>query len=152
MTRKLKLEDRERKIRASKTRRKKRHPAFADKPPTDQERDKVEIMIACGFELEEIAKVMRGGVAVSTLWRHFRDELETGRIKVNAAVIGTLFKRAVIDEEISALIYWTKARLGWRETNVVEHKQIGKISTEIMSPEQWQAQFAENADGKEKIH
>lgn len=97
--------------------------------PTDQQRAFVEIGIAGGFLVEDIARVV--GIDPTTLRKHFGEEIATAKTKRNAAVVGALFKNA-IDGNVTAQIYWTKAQMGWKESQHLEltGKDGGAISYE----------------------
>jgi hypothetical protein len=108
--------------------------------PTDQDRKTVESMAGFGVPQEDICKVIlnkRGKpIALMTLRKHFRAELDTGMIKANAKVAQSLHQQAVgeaavirvdsdgtttvvkerVPPSTSAGIWWTKSRMGWRET------------------------------------
>lgn len=49
-----------------------------------------------------------------TLQRLYSHEFETDRIKGNAAISERLLQKA-LEGNTTCLIFWTKARLGWRE-------------------------------------
>lgn len=76
------------------------------------------------------------GITKPTLNKHYRRELDTGRIKANAAVAQSLYKKATGDgsQAVTAAIFWAKTRMGWKETQVTEHTggvavAIAKIET-----------------------
>lgn len=97
--------------------------------PTDEQRKMVEMFAACGIPQEEIARVVSpGGIAKHTLQKHFREELDTGVIKANALIAGTLFNKAKAGDTAS-VIFWLKTRARWRETNV--HELVGKDGAPI---------------------
>ena len=102
-------------------------------------------MSSYGIPEEGIARLIinpRTGkpITAKTLRKHFREELDTGMTKANAQVVQTLFRQATgapaewktmpdgsqvkVREEIKPIfqcaIYWTKARMGWREKSDVE--------------------------------
>ena len=111
-------------------------PRFA---PTDDQRKTVEAMAGYGIPHEDIALVI--GVSNKTLRLRCRLELDTGHIKANSRVAESLFKQAVGEAAVihimpdgshvtakervapvpAAAIWWTKARMGWSETNKYEH-------------------------------
>lgn len=86
------------------------NPAHA---PTDQQRATVKAMSAYGIPQEQIARVIN--IDSKTLRLHYRDELDLGVIEANAKVAETLFKQGTRDGNTTALIWWTKSRMGWRE-------------------------------------
>jgi hypothetical protein len=71
---------------------------------------------AMGMTIAQIAK--RGGISIDTIYEHYRDELENGADAVNLAIVAnivTIAKSATHPKAITAAIYWTKARMGWRD-------------------------------------
>lgn len=101
--------------------------------PTEQDRRTVESMIGYGMKVEDVCKVIinkRTGEPISrqTCYKYFRHELDTGHIKANAAVAESLFKQATEKESTSAAIFWAKTRMGWAETNNLNHSGELRIS------------------------
>lgn len=113
--------------------------------PTDEQRRQVEAFAAFGIPQEDMALLILNPetgrpIDLKTLRAAFRVELDTGMSKANAKVAESLFAQAVgapaqydasgncIRAEqprvVSATIYWTKARMGWKETSV--HELAGK--------------------------
>ena len=88
--------------------------------PTDDERKLVEQMTACGIPQESQCLVIRDGIDDKTLRKHFRRELDTAATKANTKVAGTLFNKAM-GGDTTAMIWWSKTRMGWKETNVQEN-------------------------------
>lgn len=80
--------------------------------PSDDERRLIEHYVAIGFTNEQIAGLV--GVAESTLKKHCAGELRNGSLKVNAKIGGKLFQKAM-DGDTTALIFWCKTRMGWKE-------------------------------------
>lgn len=88
-------------------------PAFK---PTDEQRQRVSQWAAVGLPHEQIARgIVRGGISVPTLKKHFAEELETSFIKANAKIGGVMFKKAEAGDP-QALKWWTACRMGWKET------------------------------------
>jgi hypothetical protein len=87
--------------------------------PTDEERELVQRMSAVGITQESIARVLRDGIDVKTLRKHFRNELDTALIHANAAVSGALYTKALTGDTQS-IIWWEKTRQGRKATNVTE--------------------------------
>ena len=88
--------------------------------PTDDERRLVEQMCAVGIPQDAISLVVRDGIDVKTLRKHFRRELDTAKIRANAKIGGTLFSKA-IGGDTTAAIFWAKTQMGWKETDRHEH-------------------------------
>ena len=120
--------------------------------PTDQNRKTVEAMCGYGIPHDGIARVI--GIDPKTLRLHYRDELDTGHTKADAKVAESLFLQAVgapavFDERGNMVrteqprvpscgIWWSKARMGWKETTVSEHTGEGgkpiKLEWVIVDP------------------
>lgn len=110
--------------------------------PTDQLRKTVETMAAHGITLADISRVIN--VTAPTLYKYYRDELETGHIKANSMVAQSLYQKALGNGAgaVAACIFWLKVRARWVEPHPGEAfvgkkeqlqeaaKQAGGISTE----------------------
>jgi hypothetical protein len=87
--------------------------------PTDEARDLVKRMVMAGIPQENIARVV--GIALSTLHKYYREELDTAADQATAQVARTLFAKATDQEmtgpSVTAAIFWLKTRAGWRETD-----------------------------------
>ena len=88
--------------------------------PTEEQRRIVNVMAAGGFQQVAIAHAL--GISDNTLRKYFAEELEAGGAKAHATVVANLFKQATKDDPRStaAAIFWTKTRLGWKDTSQVE--------------------------------
>jgi hypothetical protein len=103
--------------------------------PTDHQRKTVEAMAGYGIKHEDIARLI--GITAKTLRLRYRDELDLGEVKANSRVGESLFTQAVGAPAVydangnmvraeqprvtSAGIWWSKARMGWKETQVNEN-------------------------------
>ena len=85
--------------------------------PTAESRQQAEMMSGVGVPQEDIALLL--GVSLPTLHKHYRGDLDRGMAKANARVGQSLFQQAV-NGNVTAAIYWTKARMGWTEKNVLD--------------------------------
>lgn len=104
--------------------------------PTAEQRQQVEAMVGFGLTQEQVAMMVTNpatgrGIHVQTLVSHFEREIEVGIAKANLAVVQSLHRNAtgrpaeynqagqkIRDEvapNVTAQIWWTKARMGWRE-------------------------------------
>ena len=110
--------------------------------PTEDERKLVKQMCAVGIPQDSIAMVVRDGIDVKTLRKHFRRELDTAKIEANAKIGGTLFNRA-INGDTTAAIFWAKTQMGWKETTVFDHnhRYVAEMPEVAHTPEEWQKQF-----------
>ncbi len=91
--------------------------------PTDVERKQVEAMAGYGLYQDQIAVLIRDGISKDTLYKYFQHELARGKAKANAKIGQTLYQKAV-DGDTTALIWWTKTQMKWRETTQHEHSGI----------------------------
>jgi hypothetical protein len=91
-------------------------PAFQ---PTDEERAQVKKFSGFGLPHDMIRLLVRDGIALETLYAHFRPELDSGKAQANADITGRLYAKAMAGDT-SSLIWWTKAQLRWSETQKVE--------------------------------
>jgi hypothetical protein len=74
-------------------------------------------MTGYGIRQEDIATVL--DIHPKTLRVHYRRELDTGATEANVRVVQALFKNAVTNQSVQAQVWWTKARMGWREAQEV---------------------------------
>jgi len=81
--------------------------------PTDAERRTIEHYVAIGYTQSQIASLI--GKSEDSLQRYCADELKNGALKVNAQIGGKLYQKAM-SGDTTALIFWCKTRLGWKET------------------------------------
>jgi len=88
--------------------------------PTETERKQVEALSGYGLPLDQIAVLVRKGISVETLTKHFAEELVSGKAKANSQVGRTLFQKAT-GGDTTAMIWWTKTQMKWSETQKVEH-------------------------------
>lgn len=102
-------------------------PAKAHKP-TDESRAEVKALASFGLPQEDIAEYV--GVSHVTLRKHYASELKLSAIKANATVGKYLFslasgqaisKGATHSDCKAAAMFWAKTRMGWRETNNLDH-------------------------------
>ena len=87
---------------------------------TKENSDVARRLAALGCPFEDIAKKLQ--ISSDTLTRHYKDELDAGRIDANSAVAGSLYRKA-INGDTAAAIFWLKTRGGkgvWKETDRLE--------------------------------
>lgn len=87
---------------------------------TKENSDLARKLAALGCPFEDIAKKLN--ICSDTLVKKYKEELNAGRIDANAAVAGSLYKKA-INGDTQAAIFWLKTRGGkgvWRETDRLE--------------------------------
>jgi hypothetical protein len=86
--------------------------------PTDEQRRTVKALSGYGVPQDGIA--IHIGVDPKTLRKHFRDELDRGSDEATAKVAQTLFHLATVEKNVASVIFWMKARAGWREKQQIE--------------------------------
>ena len=108
----------------------------AEYAPTDAERALVESAAAFGLTQAEIATQLK--ISEPTLRKHFREELSSGKFKVDITA-GKNLVELMRDKDsrvrLDATKYWTARRMGWKETNINENvgKDGGPIETKDVS-------------------
>jgi hypothetical protein len=80
--------------------------------PSDEQRRSVLSMTGYGIKHEDIATMLR--IDKKTLYRHFRRELDTGMTEANVRVAQALYGNATKNMNVTAQIWWTKTRMGWK--------------------------------------
>lgn len=110
-------------------------PGAGRKPftPNDDERRQVEAMAGFGVPVKEIAALVRGGIDYDTLMKYFSEEMERGRAKANAQIGKGLFQKA-LGGDTTAMIFWAKTRMGWREKDEAQ-AQSAKIDLSLYLPD-----------------
>lgn len=114
----------------------------AEHQPDAESRRMVDMMVAAGIPQDDIARVL--DVDPKTLRKHYRDELDAGGAKARASVSKFLFAAASGDalkhgatyaDCTRAAMFWAKTRMGWRETERIEHSgpDGGPMQTEDVS-------------------
>jgi len=99
--------------------------------PTDEQRRIVERAAGFGLPQDKVCQLIisprtNGPISKETLEKHFRAELDRGMALVDYEVGKSLYERAV-GGNVTAQIWWTKARMGWKETQVVENRATGFV-------------------------
>lgn len=97
-------------------------PGAGRKPfePTEAERKQVEALSGYGLPHDQIAILVRDGIDVETLRKHFAGELVSGKAKANGQIGKTLFQKAM-GGDTTAMIWWSKTQMRWAETQKIEH-------------------------------
>jgi hypothetical protein len=99
--------------------------------PTKRQRDEVAVLVAAGVPYETVARLIenpRTGkpITAKTLMVAFRAELDDAGSRAHSRVAKSLFDKATGNgtQAVTAAIWWTKTRMGWRETIVNENHNI----------------------------
>jgi hypothetical protein len=115
----------------SDAKRKQGRPPFK---PTGKQRDQVIAMSSNGVPHRQQASLI-GCCSPKTLRKHFRDDLNIGKIQANAKVADALYQQA-LNGNVKAQTFWLKTAGGWRETGevqVVSEGELGaiKLASEV---------------------
>jgi|Laugrefa1bdmlbdn_1035148.scaffolds.fasta_scaffold01944_3 hypothetical protein len=101
--------------------------------PTESERKQVEAMAGYGVPFDQIASLIRDGIHIDTLRARFQNELIRGKAKANAKIGQGMYEKAA-SGDTAAMIWWTKAQMGWREpARQLEHSGRDGSAIEIES-------------------
>jgi hypothetical protein len=88
--------------------------SFKSHRPTDKTRQQAQSASGLGLPQDQIAALI--GIAPDTLRKHYDLELGLGKAQASAAVAKTLFNKATVGQDTTAMIWWTKAQMRWSET------------------------------------
>lgn len=80
--------------------------------------EKVQEYAAVGMTQDQVAVVL--GCSVDTIQRHYHEAWLKGKASANAKIAKRLFEKAMSGDTAS-LIFWTKAQMGWKESQNVDH-------------------------------
>lgn len=115
--------------------------------PTEEHRREVLLMAGFGLNHDQIAVLLKdqngAPIGPRLLRAHFDHELKSGAAMVNAKVVESLYKKAIGNgpQAVTACIWWTKARMGWRSTDVIAHVAEGSNGVLVVpaqvTPEDW---------------
>lgn len=81
--------------------------------PTEKTRSEVKLLTSFGNTQTQIATYLE--IDDKTLRKYYRRELDTAAMEANAQVAKRLFQKAVINDDLSAQIFWLKTRARWRD-------------------------------------
>lgn len=139
----------------TKQRRGRGRPRFQ---PTAAMREQVMTLAGYGIPIDGIALLVKNpetgnGISINTLKRYFEHELAAGKHTANSMVVQSLYTKATgkSPQAVQAAIWWTKAQMGWRGTDRVEHSvpegSFGVlVAPATISPSAWiDAQNRKNA-------
>jgi hypothetical protein len=119
--------------------------------PTLEERSAVERLSGFGLPIAQISLLVRGGISTTTLQKHFRSELASGRAKAHAKATQTLYSQAV-GGNVACLLFYLKTQCGFREVD--RHELTGAdgapltpampsiMMIPVLSLEQWEVEAA----------
>lgn len=100
--------------------------------PTAEDRVKVKLYAGIGIPVKMIATLIGVG-SDNTLSKHCAEELKVGEAEATAKIAGKLFAKAMAGD-LGAIIFWLKARAGWREKHVLDDPaQRGSLADLVLA-------------------
>ncbi len=105
----------------------------------------VQAMSQYGAPQDDIATAL--GMSLPTLRKLYRKELNKGAITANTLVGKKLFERCQAGD-VTALIFWAKTRMGWKETQKVDLTSSDGSMTPL--PQAVKVIFVDAENGKPK--
>lgn len=90
----------------------------------------IEAMRGRGVAISDIAKII--GMSEKPLRRIYGKQLEKGKSQANAAITGKLYELCM-NGNVTALIFWAKTQLGWREKQAEQETDIEALRAGIKS-------------------
>jgi hypothetical protein len=108
--------------------------------PTEAQRKQVAFFIGMGLTINEIESLT--GFSDSTLYKHFRKELDSGRAEQNFKVAENLYNIATSPTakgNVPAAMFWLRTRAGWKDKQHVEltgpdGQPLTKAVSEVVDP------------------
>jgi len=85
--------------------------------PTEKTRTQVQQASGLGLPQEQIGALI--GISDKTLRKYYGTELALGKATASASIAKSLFNKAQ-SGDTTAMIWWTKAQMGWGETNTTK--------------------------------
>ncbi len=90
--------------------------------PTPEHKKMVSTLCGFGVPVDDICKVIENPstgrpIDKKTLYKYYKNELDTGHIKANSKVAGNLFNIATgtTPQAVTAAIFWLKCQAGWKD-------------------------------------
>jgi hypothetical protein len=99
--------------------------------PTEASRGLVKGCVACGASQESICSLL-GGIALPTLHKYYREELDTAMVLANSTMAQALFDNGVKSNNVTAQMFWLKARAGWVEAQPMCEDQDDQVTIRII--------------------
>ena len=121
--------------------RKQGRPPFK---PTAEKREQVITMSSNGVPHRQQAPLI-GCSSPKTLRKHFREELNIGKIQANAKVAGALYQSA-LNGNVKAQTFWLKTVSGWQEKGEVEIVSESELGTIKRASEVARILFGESGE------
>ncbi len=85
---------------------------------------KISALKSFGTPNEDIANYL--GISLDTLKKFYKYELDTAQVRSNAEVANKLYKKATVDEDLTAIIFWLKTRARWSTEDSKQNKEVNE--------------------------
>lgn len=130
--------------------------------PTPDDRQRVEMMVGFGIDLRKIAQLTINprtgkGISYETLQRHFHQEIQSGKPKLESLLAQSLAKKALSKDHPQAAVcamFMLKCKFGWRQDEA--RVDLGQAKSGVlvapvgMTPEEWVARAQEDNKSTKK--
>lgn len=94
----------------------------------------VEGLASFGVPHDKIAAYI--GCSHVTLRKHFREELDRGKLRANLQVMQSLYRKAISPKlcqaTVTAAIFWLKVKAGWREDSAADILKAAEIEVRFV--------------------
>jgi hypothetical protein len=87
-----------------------------DEEAWERTRQLVQHYSAIGYPHEVIARLVQPICDPDTLAKHFRFELDNGKLVADGRMAGTAYQLGVTGRDPAMCRFWIRARMGWRDT------------------------------------
>jgi hypothetical protein len=92
--------------------------------PTDKDRQDVSAWVCAGIPIAAMARILR--IDERTVRKCYAHELEHGTGIANGQIVGGLMAQAMAGN-VTAMIFWCKTKLGWREKAPEDNQVLVKL-------------------------
>lgn len=119
--------------------------------PTEESKKIVKRAAGVGLPLQHIGALLE--IHRETLAKHYRKEIDEGKAKAHMNVLNTLYEMAVSGKCPAATFFYCKTQLGFKETDVIEHKRSEEIVDRPprLTRKEWLEEYGSTTDSN-KVH
>lgn len=107
------------------------NPGTPAHEPTVETRAQVAALVAFGIPQIHIARQV--GISDETLRKYYQNELDCGLHDANSQVANVLFEKAVIQKDLSAVIFWLKTRARWSDKAPEADSKVMSVIEQILA-------------------
>lgn len=117
--------------------------------PTDKDRQDVAAWVCAGIPFTAMADLLR--IDETTLRRCYPTELEHGTAIANGAVAKQLMQQ-VLAGNVTAMIWWTKTKMGWREKAPEDNQVLVKVDGKPVDAKELAHELREALIESQRVH